>query len=351
MEYATLQCILQEICATSAAPGGAAIVVAHDTVIAQSVTGTRRLHSGVPIEMADRFHIGSNSKAWTATICGALVDRQQLSWQTTPLDVFPDLRAGIHPEFAEITLEMLLRHMAAIPPYTESEHLEDLPELNGAPAEQRLAFTKWLLQERQPTHRPGTEMAYSNAGYCVAAAMAETATGSSWEQLIQEIVSAPLGINTGVGWPAAADAAQPWGHRVHGGQAHPHPPDDDYQLPPFIAPAGDINISMPDYGRFLQMNLQALQGQETLLPGTLLRTLHNDGEAGIGLGWGVQSFGELGLFSVHSGSAGTFLCMAAVAHDRDRAVAVAVNGGSETDAAFDQAVIAGFKQIVIKANQ
>jgi len=117
-------------------------------------------------------------------------------------------------------------------------------------------------------------------------------------------------------------------------------------LPPFIAPAGDINVSMPDYGRFLQMNLKALQVRETPIRSSLLRYLHNDGEAGVGLGWGIQPFGELGLFSVHSGSAGTFLCLAAVALSRDRAVAITVNGGSETDEAFEPAVIEGFKRMV-----
>ncbi len=351
MKNADLQNILEQTCATSAAPGGAAIIVSHDAVIAQAVTGIRHLNSSEAIEMDDRFHIGSNGKAWTATVCAALLERNQISWKTTPLDVFPDLRSSIHPEFADITLEMLLRHMASIPPYTEDEHFNDLPELSGSPTEQRVAFSKWLLCERQPTHPPGTEMAYSNAGYGMAAAMVETASGLSWEQLIEQYICAPLGIEAGMGWPAASDPNQPWGHRIKDGCAEAHSPNDDYFLPPIIAPAGDINVSLPDYGRFLQMNLKALQHRETPISGSLLRYLHNDGQAGIGMGWGVQSFGDLGLFSVHSGSAGTFLCLAAVANGADFAVAIAVNGGSEGGDDFEPAIIASFKQIVANCAQ
>jgi CubicO group peptidase (beta-lactamase class C family) len=296
--------------------------------------------------MNDRFHIGSNGKAWTATVCAALVERSQISWQTTPLDVFPDIRSEIHPEFAQITLEMLLRHMAGIPPYTEDEHFNDLPALSGSPTEQRVTFAQWVLCARQPINSPGTEMAYSNAGYGIAAAMAETVSGTSWEQLIQQTICDPLGIEAGFGWPAKADANQPWGHRIKDGRIAIHPPDDDYFLLPIIAPAGDICVSLPDYGRFLQMNLSALQGRETPVSGSLLRHLHNEGQPGIGLGWGVQPIGDWGVFSVHSGSAGTFLCLAAVSHSLDRAVAIAVNGGSEDDQTFERAVAGGFKQII-----
>lgn len=347
MEHSELKQILDDACETSSAPGGASIVVSHDRVIAQAAVGSRRQSGASKIQLADRFHIGSNCKAWTATMCAALVGRGELAWETTPLDLFDDLSGRIHPDFASITLEMLLRHTAAVPPYTEMEHLDDLPPLSGSPHEQRLAFSQWLLAERAPTHPPGTEFAYSNAGYAIAAAMAEWVTGVPWEELIQQIICQPLGIDANVGWPGRSRDGQPWGHRFVDGVAQPHPPDDDYQLPPFIAPAGDISVSMPHYGRFLQMNLQALQGRQTPVPAALLRYLHNDGEQGVGLGWGIQSFGELGLFSVHSGSAGTFFCGVALSHRRDVAVAFAVNAGSETDENFEPAVITAFKQIVV----
>ncbi|UCG23888.1 MAG: serine hydrolase, partial [Chloroflexota bacterium] len=83
MESDILQRILDNTCEASAAPGGGAIVVSHDAVVAQAVTGVRRRNGDAAIEMTDRFHIGSNTKSWTSTICADLVDRGLIAWEAT----------------------------------------------------------------------------------------------------------------------------------------------------------------------------------------------------------------------------------------------------------------------------
>lgn len=337
---------LHQICEATQIPGAVGIVVTHDEIVAQSAVGRRRADAAAQVTIDDNFHIGSNSKAWTATVCATLVNEGRLTWETKPTDLWPDLSRQIRPEYAEITLEMLLRHTAGIPPYTADEELEDVPALYGSATEQRVAFAQWLLQEQAAVMQPGTEMSYSNAGYGIAAALAEAASGQAWETMLEIYLCTPLGIQLGIGWPALRDSEQPWGHRVENGTPVPHPPDDEYRLPPILASAGDLHIAMPHYAHFLQMNLAALQDKATLLPASDLQFLHNNRQAGYGLGWGVQQFGDLGLFSVHSGSAGTFFCLAAVAQEIDRAVALAVNGYSESDPSVEQHIVAGFKELI-----
>ena len=147
-------------------------------------------------------------------------------------------------------------------------------------------FSKWLLQKREPINEPGTEFSYSNAGYGIAGAMAEAATGKSWKAFLQETVFSPLGIEAVAGgsWPALKDPNQPWGHLIKDGKLVPHPPDDAYQVETFLAPAGDVCISLPNYSRFLQMHLKGLQGKETILPGELIRKMHHHGLPGMGMG-------------------------------------------------------------------
>ena len=337
---------LNQICEATQIPGAVGIIVAHDEVVAQSAVGRRRADDDAQVTIDDSFHIGSNSKAWTATVCAKLVNEGQLAWETKPTDLWPDLSDQIRPEYAEITLEMLLCHMAGIPPYTADKELEDVPALNGSAREQRVAFAKWLLQEQKAVVQPGTEMSYSNAGYGIAAALAEVASGQAWETMLETYLCRPLGIQLGIGWPALHDQDQPWGHHIENGIPIPHPPNDDYSLPPILAPAGDLHIAMPHYAHFLQMNLAGLQDKETLLRANALQFLHNNRQAGYGLGWGVQQFGGLGLFSVHSGSAGTFFCLVAVAQEIDRAVTLAVNGYSECDPSVEQHIVAGFKELI-----
>lgn len=326
--------ILEEIRQDTGVPAVAGVVVSHRDVLAQAVTGVRRLGSDIPITIYDKFHTGSNAKAMTATACASLVQAGLLEWQTTPVDLFPDLTPTILPTYKAITLEMLLTHRAGIPPYTDDE-AEDfvVPDWGGRAAGQQIAyFSRWLLQHREPVHEPGSAFSYSNAGYSVAAAMAEAVSGKPWKELLQETLFSPLGIEAvaGGGWPALHDPSQPWGHLVRNGKLVPHPPDDAYQPEAFLAPAGDVCISLPHYGRFLQMQLKGLQGRETILPGELVRKMHNEGRPGAGMGWGVtslRSMEELGLFSTHAGSAGTFILVAAISHAHDRAAALATNAG------------------------
>ncbi len=339
--------ILEETCQESGAPAVAGIVVAHDAVVAQAAVGVRRLGHDTSVTIESKFHTGSNAKAMTATICASLVHRGVLSWDTAPTEVFPELEDRILPAYEAITLEMLLRHMAGIPPYTDDE-AEDFvaPDWEGVQPEQQIMFfAKWLLQERGPVNEPGTQFSYSNAGYSIAAAMAEAATGQSWEEMLQAHLFGPLGMEAvaGKGWPALQDPSQPWGHYVRDGEIIPQHPDGEYQLEPFLAPAGDVSTSIPAYGRFLQMNLRGLQSEECFLPSEALWRLHNDGQLGYGMGWGVttmRSMEELGLFSTHAGSAGTFIMVAGISHARDRAVAVATNSG--VNAVIDL----GFKRMI-----
>lgn len=339
--------ILEETRQETGVPSIAGVVTSHSDILALEAVGVRRLGELTQVTINDRFHSGSNAKAMTATVCAILVDRGLLNWETTPLDIFPELKDKLLPEYKAITLEMLLRHMAGIPPYTDDE-AEDfvIPDFNQIPVEGHIGyFAKWVLQERPPIVEPGKEFSYSNAGYTIAGAIIEAVTGNTWAGAMKEYLFDPLGMEAvaGVGWPALREPDQPWGHLVEGGKLVPHPPDDDYQPESYLAPAGDVSVSLPQYARFLQMNLQGLQGRETVLSGEGVWRIHNKGEPGYGMGWGVttmRGIEALGLFSTHAGSAGTFILVAGISHTHDRAVAMATNSG------VNEVIQLGFKQII-----
>ena len=335
--------ILEHLAMESGAPASAAVVVSQSEVIAQGIFGLRHAEQDAPAMIGDRFHIGSNTKAWTATVGANLVSENVINWDTRLSEVFGQ---PVLADYETITLEMLLRHKAGIPPYTEEEHYQKLPDFGGNSTDQRIAFAEWLLLNHKPVDEPGSEMSYSNAGYGIAAAMMEKASGRSWEGMIVEEIGKPLAIMVGFGWPNSSGGDQPTGHMYKDGAIVPHGSDTEYDLPAIIAPAGDLNCSMPDYGRFLQENLRALHGGETILPVDLMLRMHNNGEPGSGMGWGVQPVGDAGLFSAHVGGAGTFICIAAISHAHDVALAIAVNAGSEGDEPVEAATKTGFKAML-----
>jgi CubicO group peptidase (beta-lactamase class C family) len=72
----------------------------------------RRPHArqGDKIAVGDRFHLGSDTKAMTAMLCGILVDEGKLKWSQTLGETFPELKKSMHPQYQAVTLEQLLTH-------------------------------------------------------------------------------------------------------------------------------------------------------------------------------------------------------------------------------------------------
>ena len=319
-------------------PALAAVVVSSDTTLDLVVTGIRRQGQPEMVEPADRFHLGSMGKAITATVIARLIEEGTLAWTTRPVDVFPELAKTIHPGYRDITLEQLLRHEAGMPAYDSTAEIRGASARagSGSPRDQRRAFSAWLLQQR-PHVTPGTRAEYSNAGYPVAAAMAEAATGEAWESLVESKLARPLGINLVYGLPARGDSPQPWGHKpksaflgmaTYRNAVEPQPPGDGWALGVIFEPAGDYSLSLADYAKFLQLHLAGLAGRDGLLKASSIQRLHA-GPGEYAMGWFLREFDGTAAHW-HTGSTDTFFSRVIMLPERNIAVAVLTNVGSET---------------------
>jgi CubicO group peptidase (beta-lactamase class C family) len=279
-----------------------------------AAAGVRRLGDAAEVEQADAFHLGSHTKAMTATLAGIAVDEGRLGWGTE--------REGV-------TLEQLLQHAAGLPPYTEDDDLQKLPPFDGSPRAQRAAFAELVLAGPR-VFAPGSGHAYSNAGYAIASALIEDAYDDDFERLLRDKLFAPLEMDGGFDWPAAGDAPAPSGHRQIDGAFVPHELSDGYVLPPILAPAGDVHAPIGGYARFVEAHLEGLRGRSSVVSAATFEKLH-DASGGFALGWGVQELlGE--ETHVHSGSAETFFALVALQPRRRRAAAVVTNAaGPEVD--------------------
>ena len=304
-------------------PAIAGIVVSSDRILDIDAVGVGRLGRADAVLQSDRFHLGSLTKAVTATLLAVLVEDGRLQWQSTVDSIFPELAATLDEDYRGITLEQLLRHRAGLPTFTDLGEFDALPTWPGSPTERRAAFTAYLLS-RHPASKVG-DYSYSNAGYAVAAAMAERVTGKRWEDLVVGRLLEPLGMKAGLGWPAAEAPEQPWGHWLVDGHLAPHDPNAGYRLPNLIQPAGDLNASLPDYALFLQLHLRGLQGQESFLSADTFAHVHQSID-GYALGWEVIDTDGTPV-SLHFGSAGTFYAIAAIVPELDLGVFVVTNAG------------------------
>ncbi len=327
----------------------AAVVDAEDGLVALGAVGQRRSGGTEPVTPDDRWHLGSDTKAMTATLAALLVEDEALSWETTLAQGFPTLAERMHPEFADVTLVELLTHRAGLTGNLAVERAEvwtRLWEAREPLADERLWFAEQLLTA-PPAVTPRSEVRYANAGYMIAGALMEQATGEAWETLLGTRLFTPLGMDS-CGFGPAATVGQvdaPWGHRGD----EPVPPGPAADNPPALGPAGTVHCSLADWAKFIALHLRGARGDTELLPQAAFARL----QAGPGFatpeegpeyayGWLVVNAPWAGGTALnHVGSNTMNLANAWLVPGRGRAYLVVTNAGGE--AAFggtDQIVAA-----------
>ena len=280
-------------------------------------------HGAFGAAVGDAFHIGSCTKPFTATIAAMLVEEKKLTWETRIVDVFPEWKAAIRSDYLDVTLADLLSHEAGLPAFGEEEEFAHIPDFKGNPSSRLQQFALYALSQ-PPVVKPRTAFKYSNAGFDVAAAMIERASGQTWESLLRTRIFQPLGMTTaGLGWPAKV-----WGHEWDGTKLVPVDPHGKYQLPDYIQASGDLHMTSDDLALFLRAHLRALRGERTLISPATAALMHTK-RIKSGLGFGVNNESKLAPLSTHSGSADTFFTVVAIAPKYNVAAVVQTNAAGE----------------------
>lgn len=255
------------------------------------------------------WHIGSNTKAMTATMIAKLVEQGRLKWETSVGEVFP----AAPEQIRNITLLHLLSHRAGLP-------------ANGIWLDLKMPvreLRRQAVMEARLQSPPGGKYVYSNLGYVIAGAMAEQTMAASWEELMRKYVFDPLGMKS-VGF-GGTGPDQPRGHTANG---KPVPPTADN--PPVLGPAGRVHCTLADWSRFIA---DVLRSERELVPPF---------GGNYALGWIVceRKWGG-GKVLTHNGSNTMNYSVAWVAPKRGFAVLVCVNqGGNEAAKACDEAASA-----------
>lgn len=317
-------------------PAMAAAVVEGDSIVAKAATGTAVYKTGEQVDVEkSRFHIGSTTKGVTATLIAILVEEGKLSWDTTLKEIYPDI--PMRNDYEDATIHHLLTSTAGIVPMQDEETeswaqllMNDIPSQYQDPVEQRMELTRAALN-LEPVGELGQTFYYSNTGWGILGAIAELASGKSYEELIQTRVFDALGMNSAKigGWPASLEEPhQPRGHygrilNPYTKEYHfkeykeptPQALDDEYVLPHWMNPAGGIHCTITDYVLFARDQLLGLQGKGKLLTKESYEKIHTvnkvvnfDGremEVGYGFGFAYVCGGKHRL-SAGDGSGGTF---------------------------------------------
>jgi CubicO group peptidase (beta-lactamase class C family) len=325
-------------------PAMAAAVILDGRAIVWDATGVRKAGSDVKVTPNDKFHIGSCTKAMTATIIAILVERGKLRWDITLSSALPDMADEMHPNYRNVTLRHLLDHRGGLPSkhrsWPEGKSFTDMHNLDGPPMAQRLTYARMILRQ-EPEAKPGTTYIYSNAGYSVAGVIAEQAMKTPWETLMKEMLFEPLRMKTAgfgaMGTPGRID--EPWQHVIKDDKLFAVEPGRLSDNPPVLGPGGTIHCSIRDWAKFVIEHLQGASDAGSLLKGETIELLHTPSFGGdYASGWVVtkRDWGG-GKVLTHTGSNNMSFAVVWMAPKRDFAVLVASNqGGGDVAKACDE---------------
>ncbi|MEO8769106.1 MAG: serine hydrolase [Ferruginibacter sp.] len=287
-------------------------VLSSDSIFELHTIGVQRINTNFKANPNDRFHIGSNTKAITAFIAALLVEKGKIKWDTKFLDLFPALKLKSKKVYHTITLENLLTFRGKLPKYTYTFEKPTLKEITGDNANQRLLLAKYFLSQNPMKEENG--LTASNADYILAGLMLEKATGKSYKELVTDF-GKTLNIDFGFDYPNLLDTLQLWGHDV---DLKPLPPFDNYKLN-WLLSAGNINVSLPDYVKFIQLQLQGLKGNSTLLSKNEFDKLLF-GLPIFSFGWfNENDKGTNHTIAYNEGNAGAFITQVKIIKQADRA--------------------------------
>lgn len=169
---------------------GAVLVAKGDRVLFRQVYGKANYEQDLPLALDSRFRLASVSKQFTAAAILKLQDEGRLS-------VDDPVCRWIQPcpeAWEPIRISHLLSHSSGIP---------DLMARGGWGLRRVTPATLDQLTEDSRTFRlqfaPGTKVRYNNAGFNLAAAVVESASGLAFADFLQDRFFGPLGMkDTGV---------------------------------------------------------------------------------------------------------------------------------------------------------
>jgi CubicO group peptidase (beta-lactamase class C family) len=340
-ERETLQAALAAAMTGSQTPALAVLPIHGFRAGTEAVRGRRRLGSPDEVRPGDRWHLGSDSKAMTATLLARLVEQGCLSWDASLEEMLPELAEAIQAQYRDATLVDLLSHRSGLPENLGDDAVfESMHAGNGTLTQKRQAYVAAALREA-PVGPARAARHYSNTGYIVAAAVAERATGQSFEQLMQAEVFKPLGMRSAT-FSQFGTSGEPSGHVD--GRVADKPRDAN---PAMFTPAGGGRMSLVDWARFCIDAMRGAQGKGRLLRGETYRFLQTaQGQGTAGLGWGVKDslMGQQGPVLTHTGSDGNWYALVALFPRSGDGVLVTANAAESMQG--DKAALTALREAI-----
>jgi CubicO group peptidase (beta-lactamase class C family) len=239
---------VKRVMQTFTVPGLSVAIVKEGKVLLAKGYGIRRMGQPALVDAKTRFGIASNTKLFTATALGILVEEGKIQWDKPVTDYLPTFALSDPYVTHEMTVRDLLVHRSGLglgagdllwwPPSTY-----DRKEIA-----RRLRYIPLATSFR-------SAYAYDNVLYLVAGELIEAVTGKSWEDFVRNRILTKVGMtDSDVRHSGAAE-----GGNVAG--THAEVNDTVRPVEPFTSdntnPAGGIMTGASDIAKWLIVQLDS----------------------------------------------------------------------------------------------
>jgi CubicO group peptidase (beta-lactamase class C family) len=229
-------------------PGMAVAVVKDGRVVLAKGYGVRKLGEPAPVDSQTLFGIASNTKAFTATALGLLVEAGRIDWDGEVTRYLPWFQMWDPYVTREMTVRDLLVHRSGLG--LGAGDLLLWPETT---------YTRREIVGRLRFIRPATSFrsayAYDNMLYIAAGEVIEAVSGVPWEDFVAERVLRPAGMTSSAPRHSASlagrDVAIP--HALIDGRPTPVGIDENDHM----NPAGGIISCADDMAKWMLVHLAA----------------------------------------------------------------------------------------------
>ncbi len=168
-------------------PGLALTIVKDGEVVLARGYGIRTLGRPEPVDASTRFGIASNTKAFTATALGLLVEDGVIEWDEPVVRYLPWFQMWDPWVTREITVRDLLVHRSGL-------GLGQGDLLGWPPSDRTREEIVRAIRYLEPATSFRSAYAYDNVLYHVTALVIERASGQRWEEFVSSRILVPLGM-------------------------------------------------------------------------------------------------------------------------------------------------------------
>lgn len=310
-------------------PGVSVCIVKDGKVVMMKGYGVTEINGNDKVDENTLFMIGSNSKAFTATILAMLDAEKKLSLDDKATKWLPAFKMKDEWVTKEVTVRDLLCHRLGMMTFQGDFMFFDT-DLSTDDILKKFA-------RLTPVYSFRSTWGYTNAAFLAGGLIAGNAANSTWQELVRTRIFQPLGMTRSLALSKEIINA--------GNKATAHTMENDHLIKiPYgqldnLAPAGAISSSVNDMSKWVTMLLDngkfegktivpASAIQQTRTPNSIMGNggvAFNTGHFSLyGLGWMLQEYGGKKIVS-HTGGVNGFVTSVTLIPEEKLGIVVLTN--------------------------